>query len=142
MKKIFTIILAAAGTLSFASAQPVNGKNVTYNDHKKMIKDYNQQSIYGKTNNVNYNDAKYVYQQKQDKMAAINREFDQKIVFVEYNYSLSNREKSKQIQLLQNQRNNELKKTDFQYAIAGHQVNDRNGKYDRNKWRAKLWRQS
>ena len=99
-----------------------------------MIKDYNQQSIYGKTNNVNYNDAKYVYQQKQDKMAAINREFDQKIVFVEYNYSLSNREKSKQIQLLQNQRNNELKKTDFQYAIAGHQVNDRNGKYDRNKW--------
>ncbi|HEY5392692.1 MAG TPA: hypothetical protein VIJ57_11285 [Hanamia sp.] len=134
MKKFLTIILAAAGTISFASAQPVNGKNVTYNDHKKMIKDYDQHNIYGKTNNVNYNDAKYLYQKKQAKMAAINRDYDQKIAFVKYNRRLSNREKSKQIQLIQNQRNNELKKMDFQYAAAGHQSNDRNAKYDRNKW--------
>lgn len=134
MKKIFTIILAATGTISIASAQPVNGKNGTYNDHKKMINTYDQHNIYGKTNKVNYNDSKYLYQKKQDKMGSINRDFDQKIYFVKYNRRLNNREKAKQIQGLQIQRTNKMKKPDFHYAANDHKTNSRNSKYDTHKW--------
>lgn len=128
MKKIFTIILAAAGTFSFASAQSFNGKNVVFNGHKKVVADHDQRNSYGDTNSVNYNDAKFTYRQKQAKIAAINGQFDQQIAFVKNNRRLNNREKNKQIQVLQNERNNEIKKLDFQYAATDHKSDSRNGK--------------
>ncbi len=39
MKKIFTIILFAAGTIGAASAQSNIQKNIAYNDHNKVDND-------------------------------------------------------------------------------------------------------
>lgn len=125
MKKIFTIILAAAGTISAASAQSKQQRNIAYNDHKVISKDYGQQGSYGKTKDVNYNDAYFSYKEKEAKLASINRSFDQKIASVKSNRHLSSRQKTKQIQLLQNQRKNEISKVAYQYSDSnkgGHET--------------------
>lgn len=128
MKKIFTIILAAAGTISAASAQSNQQKNIAYNDHKVISNDYGQQGGYGKTNNVNYNDAYFSYKEKEVKLARINHAFDQKIASVKSNRHLSRKQKTMQIQLLQNQRKNEISKVAFQYSISNK------GGHEAHKW--------
>lgn len=128
MKKIFTIILAAAGTISAASAQSNHQKSIAYNDHKVISNDYGHQGSYGKTNSVNYNDVYFSRKEKEAKLASINHEFDQKIAFVKSNRHLSGRQKAKQIQLLENQRKNELKKVAYQYAPT------KKGGHETHKW--------
>ena len=65
---------------------------------------YDQHAAFGKIGNVAYKDANFSYREKETKLEKINREFDQKIVFVKNERHLKGREKMKQIQLLQNQR--------------------------------------
>lgn len=129
MKKIFTIILAGAGGISFASAQ--SHKSIAYNDSKKISKSYNNSAAFDKVNSVTYNDAYFSYKEKEAKLAKINREFDQKIAFVNHDRHLRGWQKTKQIQMLQAQRKSEINKVEFQYAKSNH------GKtfgHDTHKW--------
>ena len=133
MKKIFTIILAAAGTISAASAQSRHQRNIAYNDHSKMSNDYGQLASFGKTNRVAYKDTYFFYKEKEAKLAVINREFDQKIAFVKHVSHLNVWQKAKQIRLLQNQRKNEISKVEFQYAKS-NQFASKKGGLETHKW--------
>lgn len=134
MKKIFTIILAAAGTISVASAQSKHQKSIAYNDSKKMSNDYDQHATFGKTNSVVYKDAYFSYKAKEAKLASINREFDQKIAFVKHDRHLNGWEKSRQIQVLQNQRKNEISNMEFQYAKSNQYAISKKGGHETHKW--------
>ncbi|HUZ61677.1 MAG TPA: hypothetical protein VMU83_23065 [Hanamia sp.] len=134
MKKIITIILAAAGTIGSASAQSNFQKSIAYNDSKKMTNDYDQHANFGKTNTVIYKDAYFSYKEKVATLAKINREFDQKIVFVKQTRHLNGWQKTNQIQLLQNQRKNEIKKVEFQYAKSNQYAMSKTSGHDSHKW--------
>ncbi len=134
MKKIFTIILAAAGTISAASAQSGHQKSMANKDSKKMSKSYHQQPTFGKTNAAPYNDAYFSYQAKEATLEKINREFDQKIVFVKNDRHINGWEKAKQIQLLENQRKNEISNMDFQYAKSNQYAISKTSGHDAHKW--------
>ncbi len=134
MKKIFTIILVAAGTIGSASAQSNYQKSIAYNGNKKMSNDYGHPAIVVKTNSINYNDAVFAYKEKQAKIEKINHEYDQKIAFVKNNRHLNRRQKAKQIQILQNQRKNEISKAEFQYAKSNHNAKDKTSGHDSHKW--------
>lgn len=131
MKKIFTIIVVAALSINFASAQ--SHKSITYNDNKK-INNYNQHAIFGNTSNVAYKDSYFSYKEKEAKLAKINYEFDQKIAFVKNDRHLRSRKKVKQIQLLQNQRKDEISKVEFQYAVSNHKADIKTFSHDSHKW--------
>ncbi len=131
MKKIFTIMLVAAATISSASAQ--SNKSFAFNDHKKMI-GYDQHPAFGNISNVTYKDANFSYGQKEAKLEKINREFEQKIAFVKNDRHLKGWEKGKQIQLLQNQRKNEISKVEFQYAASNHKADGKKFGHDSHKW--------
>ncbi len=132
MKKIFTLILVAAGTISVASAQ--SNKGSAYNEHKKMNNDYSQHAIPGKTSSIAYKDAYFFNKKKDAKLEKINREFDQKIAFVKSDRYLTRREKAKQIQSLQNQRKNEISKVEFQYAKFDQKSHGKTPGHDMHKW--------
>lgn len=134
MKKITTIILAAAGTIGSASAQSNFQKSIAYNDSKKMSNGYDQHANFGKTNTVIYKDAYFSYKEKVATLAKINRGFDQKIVFVKQDRHLNGWQKSNQIQLLQNQRKNEIKKVEFQYAKSNQYAMSKTSGHDSHKW--------
>ena len=134
MKKIFTIILAAAGTISAASAQSNQQKSIAYNDHKVFSNDYRQQGSYGKANRVNYNDAYFSYKEKAIKLEMINHAYDQKIAFVKMERHLNGWQKTKQIQLLQNQRKNEISKVEFQYAKSNQYAISKKGGHETHNW--------
>ena len=134
MKKIFTMILFAAGTISFASAQSHNQKDVAWNNNKQVSNVYNQHSGYDKSNSVSYNDNYFSYKQMQEKIARINREYDQKIATVRSNRFLKNRQKSKQIELLQNQKKNEISKVQFQYTKSNQKADRKTPGHDSHKW--------
>lgn len=134
MKKIFTIILAAAGTVSAASAQSFNQKSIAYNSNKKMSNVYDQPATFGKTKSIAYNDAYFSYKAKEAKLASINHEYDQKIAFVKYDHHLNGWQKTKQIQLLQNQRKNEINKVEFQYAKSNRKSSIKTSGHNTHKW--------
>ena len=121
MKKIFTIILAAAGTIGAASAQSINQKNIAYNEHSKMTNERGLKSNHTTTTMVNYNDANFS-KAKAAKLEMINHEYDQKMASVKNNPHLSSRQKTKQIQMLQNQRKDEMNKVKMQYAKSSHKT--------------------
>ncbi|MEO9032572.1 MAG: hypothetical protein ABI285_04970 [Ginsengibacter sp.] len=134
MKKIFTIILVASGTISFASAQSNNQRNIARNDNKKVNTYYSQHSSFEKTKGVVYNDNYFSYKEKQQKPEMINREYDQKIVSVKYNRHLSGREKSNQIQWLQMQRKNEISRLEYQFEKSNQKVKSRDSFHAAKKW--------
>jgi hypothetical protein len=111
MKKIFTIMLVAAGTIGVASAQ--SDKGIAFNGGKKMS-NY-QHAGFGKGNMVSHNDA-FLFKQKEAKIGQINREFGQKIFLIKNDRHLRSGQKVRQIRMLQNQRKNEISKIEFQYA--------------------------
>jgi hypothetical protein len=115
MKKIFTMILFAAGTISFASAQSY-GKDNAYNDNKKMSNDRDEHFAFDKDKSAGYNNSYFSLREKQARLERIDREFDQKIAAVRYNRRLSGREKSKQIKFLQMQKQDEIRKVEFEFA--------------------------
>ena len=129
MKKIFTMLLVAAGTISFASAQSYNGKDIVYNDNKKISNDRDDHNTFDKDKNVGYNDSYFSYKEKMAKLEKINREFDRKIADVKYNRRLSNREKTKQIQFLQMQKQKEINQVEYEYTRS----NQKNKTYEHNR---------
>ncbi len=134
MKKIFTIILVVAGTISFASAQSNNQRNIARNDNKKINTDYKQHSSFEKINSVAYNDNYFSYKEKTQKLKMINREYDKKIVSVKYNHHLSGREKSNLIQWLQMQRKNEISGLEYQYVKSNQRANSQASFHASKKW--------
>lgn len=127
MKKIFTMILFAAGTISFASAQSHQERNTAWNDNKKIRND--RHSGFDKGNDVAYNDSYFSFKEKQVKLQMINHQFDQKIAAVQYNRHLSRRQKARQIQWLQIQRKDAINNVEFQYAKRRSSGHD-----SRKKW--------
>ncbi len=134
MKKIFTIMLVAAGSVGSASAQSNYQKSVAYNGNKKTINVYRQPTIVVKTNNIHNNDGNFFYKEKETKLANINHAFDRKIFFVKNNRHLNGRQKAKQIQVLQNQRKNEISMVEFQYAKSNHNTKRKTPGFDSHKW--------
>ena len=130
----YTIILAAAGTIGSASAQSGYQKTIAYNGNKKISKDYGRPAIVIKTTNINYHDAYFLYKEKQEKIENINHEFDQKIAFVKHDRHLNKRQKERQIEVLQNQRKNEISKVEFQFAQNDHKANSKSFGHDEHKW--------
>ncbi|HVZ98541.1 MAG TPA: hypothetical protein VG847_16785 [Chitinophagaceae bacterium] len=113
MKKIFTLLVMAAGTFSIASAQTGKHQSIAYNDSKKI--DHHDAS-FGKTNGVAFSNGFFSSKIKENKLAAINREYDKKIALVKSNRHLSKKQKAWQIQLLQDQKKKEISKVEMQYA--------------------------
>ncbi len=134
MKKLFTVILAAAGTISFASAQSFDHKSVAYNDHQKISNDHPRPSIAFKSNKINSIVAYHSNKAKEERLEKINRGFDQKTAFVTHDRHLSKRGKSRQIHILQDQRKNEISKVQLQYAKNPHQAVNRNFGHKVHKW--------
>jgi len=116
MKKIFTMILFAAGTISFAAAQSYNKKDNAYNDNKKISNDRDDHIAFDKDKGTGYNDSYFSLREKQAKLERIDREFDQKIDAVRFDRRLSRKEKSRQIQWLQMQKQDEIRKVEFEFA--------------------------
>lgn len=133
MKKIFTIILVAAGTIGAASAQSRHEKNVAYNDHSKNSYGYDNHSSYGKSNTAGYNNGYNSYHEKQQQLERINRGYDQKIAFVQNNRRLNRRQKAKQIDRLQDQRQKEMSQVEYQYGNYGHEADSRSFGHDEHK---------
>ena len=134
MKKIFTIILVAAGTIGAASAQSKHQKSVAYNDHSKNNYGYNDHAGYGKSNTAGYNDSYNSYKEKQQQPERINREYDQKMAFVKNDRHLTWRQKAKQIDWLRDQRKNGISKVEYRYAKNDHYGNRRTAGHDEHKW--------
>ena len=130
MKKIFTIMSVAAGTISFASAQSKN--SIAYNN--KNSNNYNHHATFDNSGYTSYNDAYFSYKEKEAKLEKINHEFDQKIFFVKNDRYLRSRQKAKQIKLLQNQWKNEISKVEFQYAAINHKTDNKNFGHESHKW--------
>lgn len=124
MKKMFTLILITAGTIGAASAQTGKHESVAYNDSKKMSDHHD--AAFSKTGSIAFNDALFSYKAKEAKLKEIDREFDHKIALVKMNWHLSNRQKARQIQLLQDQRKNEISKVEFEFS--------KSNTHDSHKW--------
>ncbi len=134
MKKFLTIILAAAGTISFGSAQSFDHKSVAYNDHQKIINDHARPSIAVKSTTHSYKGPYYSQKEKGAKFGKINREFDQKMAFVKHDRRVSKRENDRQIQMLQARRQKAISKVKFQYAKNDHKAINRNFGHQEHKW--------
>ena len=116
MKKIFTMILFTAGTISFASAQSYNKKDNAYNDNKKISNDRDEHVAFDRDKSAGYNDNYFSLREKQAKLERIDRKFDQKIAAVKFNRRLSGREKARQIKWLQMQKQDEISKVEYEFA--------------------------
>lgn len=134
MKKLITVILAAAATISFASAQSFDHKSVAYNDHQKIINDHPRPSIAFKSNKINSIVAYHSNKVKDKRFEKINRGFDQKNAFVTHDRHLNKRGKSRQIHMLQDQRKNAISKVKFQCAKNDHKIDNRNFGHEEHKW--------
>ena len=121
MKKIFTLLVAAAGTIGFASAQSHSSKDMGYYNTKQIRTPYDQHSAFDKYKNVGYNDNRMSYKEEQAQLEKINREFDWKISSVKSNWHLSRWEKAKQIQVLKDAKQNEISKVQYDFARSNQQ---------------------
>ena len=121
MKKIFTIILAAAGTIGAASAQSINQKSIAYKEHSKISNERSLKSHHTTTTPLNYKSENFS-KEKATKLETFNHKNDQKMASVKYNRHLSSRQKTKQIRMLQNQRKNEMNKVKIKHAKSSHQT--------------------
>ena len=99
MKKIFTLIAAAVGMVSIASAQP--GKNNDFGrdnkkDNDKFGGSTSQQPGFDKGKNSGYNDFSFSTRDRDAQIQKINREYDQKIMAVKKSWRIRPQEKTKQ----------------------------------------------
>ncbi len=122
MKKIFTLLILTAGTLSFAAAQSYDKNDAGFKDGKKAGYDRNDNNAFDKNKSVAYKDSYFFYKQR---MEQVNREFDQKIADVRYNRRLNGREKERQIKFLQMQRQKELDKLQHEFDKNNQQYKDK-----------------
>ena len=129
MKKIITLILMTAGTISIATAQ--SKKDMGWNNNKQTGQHSNQSVGYG---NNSYNDSYFfAAREKEAKLKKIEAAYDQKIAAVKYNRRMNNREKSRQIQLLEKQKKAEIFQVEQQFAKSNHDYSKGKGR-DNKKW--------
>ncbi len=124
MKKIFTIILFAAGTITIATAQSKNQHDNTYINHEVSYI-HDSHDSYGSNDNFRFS-----YKEKEAKLKQIERAFDERIAFAKNSRFLSNREKSKEIKLLEKQKRIEMNKVQMQYEQSDHKAYG----HDAKKW--------
>ncbi|MEO7119474.1 MAG: hypothetical protein ABIY62_00170 [Ginsengibacter sp.] len=120
MKKIFTMILVAAGTISFASAQSNN--SIAFNGHKSM-NDHNRNASFAKTNSAAHHDAYFSYKEKDVKAQKTSHEFHQK-----------SWGKTKQFSLMQDHKRTEMSRMKLQHAVSHHQADSKMYGHDSHKW--------
>ena len=114
MKKIFTLMLAV-GTVAIASAQQGKQKDNPFKNDKKEIKQPVQQPSYDKGKTTGYDQYGFSSREKDAQIQKINREYDQKIAAVKMNRRLRQQEKTKQIKMLENQRNQEIREVQLRF---------------------------
>lgn len=129
MKKIITLILMTAGTISFATAQ--SKKDMGWNDNKQTGQHSNPSAGYG---NSTYNDSYFfAAREKETKLKKIEAAYDQKIAAVKYNRRMNNREKARQVQMLERQKQAEIFQVEQQFAKNNHDYGKAKGR-DNKRW--------
>jgi DNA-binding helix-hairpin-helix protein with protein kinase domain len=134
MKKIFTIILAV-GTVTFASAQSSSHDGKWSSNDKGSSRDMvlgNHNSNEYKSNSYNYNPFSFSTGDRDEQIQRINREFDQKITEVKWDRHLRSRQKTKQITMLEKQRDEQIRQIQMHFSDS----RDRNFHQDdhNRKW--------
>lgn len=114
MKKIFTLLLAA-GSITFVSAQSNNQRNGSFNDKDVKQIQPPRQSDFEKNQPASFQTYSFSMKDKDAQIKRINREFDQKIWAVKMNRRLRNQEKFRQIRMLENQRNQEIREVQLRW---------------------------
>ncbi|CAN5731659.1 hypothetical protein BH11BAC3_BH11BAC3_37170 [soil metagenome] len=112
MKKIITLILIAAGSISFATAQ--SAKSNQYQNNARDEKQIGQ--------NNTYYASSFSFKEKEAQILSINRAYDYKIAKVKKSRFLKSKEKTKQIKLLEKQRKGEIAQVQYRYEKAKHVV--------------------
>ncbi|MDN3657886.1 hypothetical protein QWZ08_19695 [Ferruginibacter paludis] len=137
MKKIFTLVLSAAGTISIAAAQSRDQRNNPYSsskyETKAVVTDYNHQRGFDKNKSDAYNVPSFYFKEKEQQIEKINRTFDWKIDAVKMNRHLRGFEKNKQIRMLQNQRKEAIAQVQYRYETSNHHNVGFEKKHD-HKW--------
>jgi hypothetical protein len=131
MKKIFTMILVAAGTISFASAQSNN--SVAFNGHKNMS-DHNRHTSFAKTNSAAHHDAYFSYKEKDAKVQKTGRDFHQKNAFTQNDRHLGSWGKAKQTRLIQDHKRHEMSRMELQHAASHRKADSKMYGHDSHKW--------
>lgn len=116
MKKIFTLVILTAATISFAAAQSYSQKNAGFKDDKRVS---DVRNVFDK--DKGYNDSYFAYKQQ---MERVNREFDNKIADVKHSWRLNHWEKERQIKFLQMQRQHELDKLQYEFDRSGEKYKE------------------
>lgn len=122
MKKIFTMILVAAGTISFASAQ--SDKSIAFNGNKNRG-DYNRHSTFGKTNDAGHNDAHFSYKEKDTRAQKVARELHQKNTFSQNGRHVGSRVNAKQTRFMQNHKRHEMSRMELQHTVSHHKTDSK-----------------
>lgn len=137
MKKIFTLALLTAGTISIAAAQSKDKRYNPYNSNKNetnaVVIDYNHQRGFDKNKGDAYNVPSFYFKEKEQQIEKINRTFDWKIDAVKMNRHLRGFEKNKQIRMLENQRKEAISQVQYRYETSNHH-NVGFEKNDRHQW--------
>ncbi|MEP7372204.1 MAG: hypothetical protein ABI675_02375 [Chitinophagaceae bacterium] len=127
MKKIFTL-LVAVGIITFAQAQPGYGQHSgrdQRNSPSTVDKDYRNGKDGGDYgNDRNYNGIISPERQRDLAIDRINREYDFKIQNVRDNFFKSRSQKRRQIRLLNNERQQEIKMTNAKFSHEIRRYND------------------
>lgn len=125
MKKIFTLLLAA-GAVGIASAQkPILKSNSFDNKHESaMVQTDFRQPGFERPNSSSFDSYSFTLKEKQAQIQKINREFDQKINAVKKNRRLRSSEKSKQVRMLEKQRDEQIRQVEMRYASSKNRWND------------------
>ncbi|MGB8194265.1 MAG: hypothetical protein WCF67_20200 [Chitinophagaceae bacterium] len=125
MKRLF-VLLIAAGSFTFASAQSLSkSAHPSYDDSK-----------YGKVESVS-NDRGYgsfSAKERDREIKKINREFDARIASVRRSRHMRSSEKSREIRILENQRDQQIRMVNMRFTNSNR--NDKGGysKNDRRNW--------
>ncbi len=113
MKKIFTLVLLAAGTIGIAKAQPKFEKQDNYNNSIAFDRDHGK-------NGFDRHDNYFSLKEKEAMIQNINREFNHKIAEVKWNRYLNSREKKRMIQQLEMDRRDQIVKVEQRYERSKH----------------------
>lgn len=128
MKKIFTILVAAA-SVTVASAQSKGswGQDDRNNHSKDVILGHPDNDYKGNT--ASYSANSFNTRERDAQIKKINREFDQKIAAVQRNRHLRSYEKQRQIKTLEKQRDEQVREVQQRFSRDQH-----DGRFDNRKW--------
>ena len=128
MKKIFTLFFAL-GMIAVAQAQPGNRDNRDNRDNRqpdtKVIVVDQRDNNYGHDRDIRYDD-RFSNDRKRDwEIARINRDYDYKIQQVKRSFYLFRGEKQRQINRLEDQRDQEIRAVMYKYSNKWDRRDDR-----------------